>query len=631
MNTAGLMDSRTFPYSRKEDDLFEPNAERAKAETPTAVPRKLLAPRSVSGSSPFWDRIIPSWASSTASSQSSPPLPLPQSQSPNEPVRRALSSASLSASTAVASAQSTSLNTPISTPAGLRRHRSDNALKHGTPDQSRALWPVERSASDDADRAAGTPSMESGSMHAWSSPPPISANDSRRSSKYGAIMVSSRPPSERRPVSSVFESDGANVGLHFIPPPIVTPTSRHGYISPPSDCTVYSPSVSPSSASTARSYHNETLQRASSPFTSGTPYGRSVSRGGDDCTATPVREKRTPSSAQRGMLPAVHLAAMSSDDSFCLSELSLDNIALESAPSGLATPRTESDAIEMEDLSVAAVRAFDSTPRPKQGGLSGMDGGMSNSIDPLSCSAQDWMMKFETPMPTTAVRNPATERRLSQLVARESNTTLNGSSASLLDMHNFYTSPSSVLKYTDRDMEQMKSKVMREMAEKYEKEFEVVKADLLESSHGEIQRLKKTLNEWHAFAQNAIDAKELQESKANDEMAVLRGAAEECRMEAQKTRLSLEAMARRARDAEESFNDLKKHAEMKIEDANIEIERVRSTLEKELTALRTKLSRAEIRIQSQERTIEMKTEECFELTKICDALLTQIEGGGGRG
>jgi transforming acidic coiled-coil-containing protein 3 len=73
------------------------------------------------------------------------------------------------------------------------------------------------------------------------------------------------------------------------------------------------------------------------------------------------------------------------------------------------------------------------------------------------------------------------------------------------------------------------------------------------------------------------------------------------------------------------FNQLKHHAEKKLEQANIEIARVRINNEQELAGIRAKSLRAEMRIGTLERGIDDKIKENKELTRICDELVTQME------
>ncbi|KAI8924210.1 transforming acidic coiled-coil-containing protein-domain containing protein [Entophlyctis helioformis] len=77
--------------------------------------------------------------------------------------------------------------------------------------------------------------------------------------------------------------------------------------------------------------------------------------------------------------------------------------------------------------------------------------------------------------------------------------------------------------------------------------------------------------------------------------------------------------------ATQRFDSLREHAEAKLDEANVEIARVRASYEKELSALRAKLSRVEIQMQSLELNLQAKTQENVELTKICDDLVSQME------
>ena len=76
---------------------------------------------------------------------------------------------------------------------------------------------------------------------------------------------------------------------------------------------------------------------------------------------------------------------------------------------------------------------------------------------------------------------------------------------------------------------------------------------------------------------------------------------------------------------ERRYESLKSHAESKLDEANIEIARVRSTFEKEISTLKTKLSRSEVNVASLERSLAGKELENQELTKICDGLVLQME------
>ncbi|NWI07430.1 TACC3 protein, partial [Mystacornis crossleyi] len=59
--------------------------------------------------------------------------------------------------------------------------------------------------------------------------------------------------------------------------------------------------------------------------------------------------------------------------------------------------------------------------------------------------------------------------------------------------------------------------------------------------------------------------------------------------------------------------------------ANEEIAQVRSKAKSETAALQATLRKEQMRIQSLERSLEQKTKENDELTKICDDLILKME------
>ncbi|XP_042316406.1 transforming acidic coiled-coil-containing protein 3 isoform X2 [Sceloporus undulatus] len=81
----------------------------------------------------------------------------------------------------------------------------------------------------------------------------------------------------------------------------------------------------------------------------------------------------------------------------------------------------------------------------------------------------------------------------------------------------------------------------------------------------------------------------------------------------------------RIKKEEQRYQALKAHAEEKLCQANEEIAQVRSKAQTEVVALQATLRKEQMRIQSLERSIEQKTKENDELTKICDDLISKME------
>ncbi|XP_046950129.1 transforming acidic coiled-coil-containing protein 3 isoform X2 [Lynx rufus] len=73
------------------------------------------------------------------------------------------------------------------------------------------------------------------------------------------------------------------------------------------------------------------------------------------------------------------------------------------------------------------------------------------------------------------------------------------------------------------------------------------------------------------------------------------------------------------------YQALKAHAEEKLQRANEEIAQVRSKAQVEALAFQASLRKEQMRVQSLEKTVEQKTKENEELTRICDDLISKME------
>ncbi|KAJ3334155.1 hypothetical protein HDU76_008617 [Blyttiomyces sp. JEL0837] len=228
-------------------------------------------------------------------------------------------------------------------------------------------------------------------------------------------------------------------------------------------------------------------------------------------------------------------------------------------------------------------------------------------------------------------------------------------SSSMMELHTVFSTPKSMPKYSERDLENLRA----ELTTKFEKEFELAQMELqeLEAKRAEsvetTKRYQVTLREWEVFMKDLIAKKEGDDKRARDESDSLKAALakvteekehlqkdhetlvskhrqlrldlEDEREKSEKLQEKIEELNLVVKEDEERFNGLRAHAEEKLEHANIEIARVRAAFEKEIAALKVKISRADLHISSLEKTIETKTQENQELTKICDDLLMQIE------
>ncbi|KAJ3060153.1 Transforming acidic coiled-coil-containing protein 3, partial [Podochytrium sp. JEL0797] len=223
----------------------------------------------------------------------------------------------------------------------------------------------------------------------------------------------------------------------------------------------------------------------------------------------------------------------------------------------------------------------------------------------------------------------------------------------MYDLHTVFSSPNSVPKYSERDVQSMRA----DLVKKFEKEFELVQLEIQETETKRLEavqsrsKMESTLSEWEKFMRDLIAQKDhaaatstLQQThlqthltETQSHFSHLQKEHQDLQSRHRQLRLDLED----AREANhqvsnareealeqvkagvERFDALKGYAEEKLESANIEIARVRAGYEKEIAALKVKLSRTELHMSSLERTVETKAQENAELTKICDDLLMQ--------
>ncbi|XP_067838829.1 transforming acidic coiled-coil-containing protein 3-like [Heptranchias perlo] len=81
----------------------------------------------------------------------------------------------------------------------------------------------------------------------------------------------------------------------------------------------------------------------------------------------------------------------------------------------------------------------------------------------------------------------------------------------------------------------------------------------------------------------------------------------------------------RIKKEEQRYQALKVHAEEKLNQANEEIAQVRNKYKAEVAALQAHLRKEQMKTNSLERSLEEKTKENVELSKICDELISKME------
>ncbi|XP_077033926.1 transforming acidic coiled-coil-containing protein 3 isoform X3 [Agelaius phoeniceus] len=208
-----------------------------------------------------------------------------------------------------------------------------------------------------------------------------------------------------------------------------------------------------------------------------------------------------------------------------------------------------------------------------------------------------------------------------------------------------------VLKYSQKDMDAAVELVKREVQEK---ELEIEKWNQKYNKlHTEYKEMGKIVAEFEqtitqimedAQKQKEASRKEIQKLMEEKQQAIsdlnsMEKSFSEIfkRLEKQKEVLEgyhkneevlkkcAEDYLARIKKEEQRYQALKAHAEEKLQQANEEIAQVRSKAKSETAALQATLRKEQMRIQSLERSLEQKTKENDELTKICDDLILKME------
>ncbi|KAM6401354.1 transforming acidic coiled-coil-containing protein 3 isoform 2-T2 [Pluvialis apricaria] len=208
-----------------------------------------------------------------------------------------------------------------------------------------------------------------------------------------------------------------------------------------------------------------------------------------------------------------------------------------------------------------------------------------------------------------------------------------------------------VLKYSQKDMDAAVELVKKEVQEKhletqewkkkYDKlhmeykemgkivaEFESTITQMMEDAQKQKEFSKKEMQRMVEEKQQVIsDLNSMEKSfselfkRFEKQKEVLEG----YRKNEEALKKCAEEYLARIKKEEQRYQALKAHAEEKLHQANEEIAQVRSKAKSETAALQASLRKEQMRIQSLERTLEQKTKENDELTKICDDLILKME------
>ena len=79
------------------------------------------------------------------------------------------------------------------------------------------------------------------------------------------------------------------------------------------------------------------------------------------------------------------------------------------------------------------------------------------------------------------------------------------------------------------------------------------------------------------------------------------------------------------KEKEQRFERLKLHAEDKVQQANEAILEIQTNGEVEMARLNTMLRKSELKVETLDQTMRQKSEESWELAKMCDELICSAQ------
>ncbi|XP_072353622.1 transforming acidic coiled-coil-containing protein 3 isoform X2 [Scyliorhinus torazame] len=157
------------------------------------------------------------------------------------------------------------------------------------------------------------------------------------------------------------------------------------------------------------------------------------------------------------------------------------------------------------------------------------------------------------------------------------------------------------------------SEVIFQMMEESGKKSELAKAELEKVTEEKLQVLKEL---------NSVEKSFSEVFKRFDKQ---KEAIEGYRKNEESLKKCAQDYLARIKKEEQRYQALKVHAEEKLNQANEEIAQVRNKYKAEVAALQAHLRKEQMKANSLERSVEEKTKENVELSKICDELISKME------
>jgi len=170
---------------------------------------------------------------------------------------------------------------------------------------------------------------------------------------------------------------------------------------------------------------------------------------------------------------------------------------------------------------------------------------------------------------------------------------------------------------------------MRQIVGEYEKTISQLIAEKEREKAGMEATLQATIKERD---QAIEDVKEVERafSEFHRMYERNRAAAESLHKNEETLKKAMAAYQERLQQEQHKYETLKQHAAQKLEAAQQEMENMKRNLEAESSRIKAVLKKTEMRLSSVEMSLDQKTKENEELTKLCDELINKLGSSGGR-
>ncbi|TPX33680.1 hypothetical protein SmJEL517_g03496 [Synchytrium microbalum] len=276
---------------------------------------------------------------------------------------------------------------------------------------------------------------------------------------------------------------------------------------------------------------------------------------------------------------------------------------------------------------------------------------LSREFDPLATPVNNSVEIPSDWMSMTSSKNSVVESSNSTTKPSKANVIPTGA---LLDI---LASPASALKYSEKDLE----RVRQEMRLEFDREFELAQEEIREleaeraAGAEQHRKIQATLAEWEQTMRDMIAESQREKETSHRMIEKQRLIIEQLKidnakhvkdndrvaLQAKQASVLLESSQKDMEDmkekvdllqhdldiAQQRYDQLRAHAEAKLESANVEIAKVRANHDKEISAYRARISKAELNVSTLEQQVKTKTAENIELSRICDELVGHIQAG----